>query len=998
MGASFSISYSGLPTPHNIISYSLTFWLIDTWDGGDSFDLVFDTVTLNGWNFPSTPASGNLCGMSTAGDISGITLKGTVAHSASTLTFKVVSQLNQLSDDESFGFRDITMTFAHIVTPPVINNTMCAITPIQMPVTPVIGTCKCLDTEYEYPIRTGNCYACHADCYSCTLFGSTSCTGCKDGKFLSGKQCEPCDTSCATCSTGGSNYCTSCKTGSYLVSSQYCVTAGVCSLPLIQVTGTLGAPDTCDSPCVSLTDFIYWDQTCDATCPAPLLQENIGGLNLCRYPCLTTEYLYWDGTCQSSCDFPLDNVVQRLRNYCRFPCSASQYLQWDGSCVSTCPFYFVEEIKNTLRYCNRRCPLGQYYTQWDGGCVNSCEFPFKTEQYNCGLPCDDSLDYYYPHNNTCLDDCETPYQIENTGLFEKCVYLEFDNFMADAFLLAPYEEGTPTLVVLVRIMQYVRYLNISMTPRLERLAFSKGRNLMSLNYGFSMPEKLQQAFTINPVVSLFQKNKLHSQFVVNFWKDFSWIAIVFIAALIFLLIEWFSGQVEWKTSQAIFGTLRTITLWNFLIVFFATSIDDIILYCSIEFMSFYYSIDTTLDYFSFISCIVLICIVIIFFLLGLYLLITRAPAIKEGETFAQAATVFTTQFRSCGVLFLGLNTRNIVGKFFFLIYMARLGLPMIFAMSLMSEPVINVTMQTALSLAILGCIIHFKPIKSQINQLQLLLFEAIVLVMNVLMLFITVLKVYNVDSWYARVAFGDIVILGNSITNFLVILFAIFKIANEISTASKLIKTKALSQKLSFLIQLLIIPMQQGSMGFECIYGVYSLYSAPTDLGVDADMIQKKTNPIVARRIVPIEPEVVPRLANKQVRAKDFDDSDLRNRISSIGTKTRGYIEADLPYHMNPLPLATIISKQPTSLDRPSSLRGQHHISSSYRRENSIDLYGTSLDSSHALFANNQSILNNTSYDFGDSTIYDNPLSTKKGLKINDSIHFTPAVLRAKHE
>jgi hypothetical protein len=331
--------------------------------------------------------------------------------------------------------------------------------------------------------------------------------------------------------------------------------------------------------------------------------------------------------------------------------------------------------------------------------------------------------------------------------------------------------------------------------------------------------------------------------------------------------------------------------------------------------------------------------------------------------------------------------------------MARLGLPMIFAMSLISQPLVNVFLQTVLGLGIIGCVIYFKPLKSQFNHFQLLLFEMIVLIMNVLMFIITVLKVYDIDSWNATIVLGDIVIAGNSVINLLVIVFAIFKIVNEIASISKLIGTKTLQQQISFLIQLLVVPLQQGSMGFECVFGLYSLYSAPTELGVDADMIAKRKAPTIHNE-QPKTSELA-RLTNKQVRAKDFDASDLKSRLErTANANARGYLDGHYPYNANPLSLVTNISAESAvGQDRFNPLRGSSHAN--YDRDNSVELPRLSmLNSSFTPLANREHNLsalnNNTSYDFGDSTYYGDPLNTNKGAKMSESIHFAPSSLPRK--
>src|SRR5690349_14004378 len=55
-GKSFSRTYRDLP-PHDIIYYSMNFWLIDSWDYGDSFTFLFDSKSVTPWNHLSFSAN-----------------------------------------------------------------------------------------------------------------------------------------------------------------------------------------------------------------------------------------------------------------------------------------------------------------------------------------------------------------------------------------------------------------------------------------------------------------------------------------------------------------------------------------------------------------------------------------------------------------------------------------------------------------------------------------------------------------------------------------------------------------------------------------------------------------------------------------------------------------------------------------------------------------------------------------------------------------------------
>ena len=102
-----------------MIYFDINFYLIDSWDPYpsvplDHFDVYFD---LQG--FSSSAVSSyyiytcpNLCGNGGYGDVPNVPMIGKVRHSATSVVLKVISRMNDPTDDESFGFRDISLNFA----------------------------------------------------------------------------------------------------------------------------------------------------------------------------------------------------------------------------------------------------------------------------------------------------------------------------------------------------------------------------------------------------------------------------------------------------------------------------------------------------------------------------------------------------------------------------------------------------------------------------------------------------------------------------------------------------------------------------------------------------------------------------------------------------------------------------------------------------------------------------------------------------------------------
>jgi len=276
----------------------LTFdtWVIDSVDAVDYFQISFDGVVIDGWTggFTATKTE-YYCGSSTRRDIPNVQTFITQAHSAQTLTLKVISQCDQASNDEAFGFKNFRLIFAQ--APTITASTFCATPPTGYSLVQTAKRCPCSIGQYLV-YNTTACGSCDDACISC--FGPTAqqCYECASGYNFDVIQCVKCDSSCATCNGPNSDQCNTCATGKVLYNSKYCVDASVCSSPLKTTTDAFGN--------------LY-----------------------CSYTCSDSQYLIWDGSCIDSCEAPLEKVTNATGNYCLLPCATPYEFYHEDTQVCT---------------------------------------------------------------------------------------------------------------------------------------------------------------------------------------------------------------------------------------------------------------------------------------------------------------------------------------------------------------------------------------------------------------------------------------------------------------------------------------------------------------------------------------------------------------------------------------------------------------------------------------------------------------------------------------
>ena len=260
--------YTNLP-PHTMIRFTITVWAIDSWDPGnnDGFYLTFDKTTVDGLHIPFAYHNEPICGIFANDwkELRNIRVMGTVAHSGPTLVFKFNPFLDEDSNNESVGFRDVNFAFvnANYTTP-----SLCGVAGSYFPK----GQCACPEGQFPSTVNgVTSCNRCHTSCSSC--FGPTEahCYSCKrPGYGSDGTKCVACTGAgtgtCFTCNGANPGVCLPCAPGQiYYPEIGAC--RDYCDYPLSRNTTAIYG-DTCLFPC-QYGQYVSENRTCLDNCPAP---------------------------------------------------------------------------------------------------------------------------------------------------------------------------------------------------------------------------------------------------------------------------------------------------------------------------------------------------------------------------------------------------------------------------------------------------------------------------------------------------------------------------------------------------------------------------------------------------------------------------------------------------------------------------------------------------------------------------------------------------------
>lgn len=932
-GQYFERVYQNLP-PHNAVYFSLTFWAIDSWDyPTDSFQLRFDNKVMNGWTLSYTDFVSSLCGNPNYKELPNIRIFGSFNHNALSLDMRVISQMDQATDDESFGFRDINLLF----TNSSVSDGICG----RAPITVSPRQCTCTEGSYANPAGSSTCVSCDPACKSC--FGSTasSCYQCADGYYYNGTQCVLCVSSCATCFGPANNQCLICKSGYFLFNNNTCLAS--CDLPLINTTDGVtqfcqrkcpvgeylfdnttcvsqcnlplkpssdGITDFCDRPCSS-GYFLFNNITCLPSCDLPLISTTDSATQFCQRKCPIGEYLFDNTTCVSqpqcnlplkpssdgitdfcdrpcssgyslfnnntclpSCDLPLVPSTDSITNFCDLPCQAGKFLYKNHTCLNSCDLPLIQTSDGRVQFCDRPCPSNTFiYSNNTGICLSNCNSPLsqsilldlnlcinpcqsgeylyadKSCNSTCPSPlvsqvnntikycmnsCPISSDYLYP-DGTCQATCSSPNQIKIVNSVQTCELLysplsqkdvamvksvsstvqagstALSAGVAIASVLGSNNPATFTLAAVVKMLPYIRYMEINFPPRLAYLLNNMNSSVISFSFGPSMPSYVQAKFSNYPLPGKFGEYGLNSSFLVNYWQNMTSLALILgVIVILGIMVTLVKKK---KFLFLVFTKLKLIVKWNFFLMMFTTNLDGVALGTSLEMRTL--SINSFAEGVSFIICLFMNVATI--FVLGLIIYIIRDIR-KHKHQIAPLQKIVHDQdkWEEFQIFYAGSKEDSFIRHIFLFPYLMRLYLFNLIIANLFEHPLVQAILITLLGLTMLLYMVFIRPFKSKLVLCQHTTDEIVILTVNTCILILATLDHLGSTDTHTREIVGDIIIYCNITFSMTANIYLVAYLAVGFFSAYHVIKKH---KKAGFLaiITAFMAPFESGGMDMEIL-------------------------------------------------------------------------------------------------------------------------------------------------------------------------------------
>jgi len=557
-------------------------------------------------------------------------------------------------------------------------------------------------------------------------------------------------------------------------------------------------------------DANYNFQDCLTTCidyggTTHYEQSIWNGFKACFDACPSGTYTWSNGTCTANCDSPFVKSNDGGVDTCDSPCTGSQVLSTAGRCVSSCAATEQITTYGDKKYCTHNEAIP---TAWE--CAWTSEY-LSSDALTCMNECDLTEEpYRSPYGNSCKKCLDNQFYNIETEKCERLIVPDTPATGPSSSSSSSSSNSKVSFFTLVKMLHYIRYLDIEFPPRLQRLAVDPHRTPLSLRFGFRLPQKTQAKFTRYPLPVVFATYGLHSSFLVTYWLEFTCLMFTITTGVIFWIIEKICEKKKFTTVKKICERIRVTAGFNFFLILVATGIDDLVLSISLQFKSM--RADNVADGFS--------CFMAVFFLLaGLGYLIGTFFTVRQAHSSKKSGakdehSEFLLDTQNTQVLYRGYNEDKLHKQLFFMIYVSRIALPMIFACALYPWPIAQVIFYNLISIGILSYVIIFKPLRQKINQIQLILLESFVLVVNLCGLILTILSKNGSSQSKAAIFFGDVIVVFNWSIHILAFVFLGLKLLIWVSLALKIRKSQGPKEQAAWL-QFFYIYFQQGGFGFE---------------------------------------------------------------------------------------------------------------------------------------------------------------------------------------
>lgn len=649
--------------------------------------------------------------------------------------------------------------------PEVLINGLCRCLPPRVKRNDLCMQIECPFGQY-FDWTTYACETCHPSCGSCWGRNADQCTRCSETSSYN-PVTGTCGSTCEAGFTGINN-----EQG-----ERFCLYEN-CNSEMSFVNPINGQ---CESQCASSDDTLGRSPNGFYTCGPDMCDDSCAAFNL------------GDSGSRRAC--------MRQKDFTTCTWCAEGYSQLRVSSFSDQNVYGCVNAQNQPRNTIFLADFGQYFY-----CQPQCAICSEATD-NCLKCSDPSL--FLLDNGSCQAECpagmapddENPTpegQIKCMWCDEICLaerarrkeekkkeeelttavaqYHDVGGTMTASFLVAlqimrPGSSSTSSTILLVNLLQYVRYLSINYPSKL-RTAFHKQPDATaSLNFGPLFPESLNQDVLTYRPPSRFDTFNINALFLANFWRGVTTTAILALAVGFVLMIR----RAVLKNAKMIMvrEKLQSFLTWNYMITFTLSNLDRVTMFAIVEYQSL--RLDSSFSIASFVlNVMFFIASILVLAYIPYRLYKIRKENIAKNEDKLKIHDGVKVMFEKAKT------------KYFFqeiLVFM--IGLRAVLhnlIIAAFDSPTAQASILMVISLLMIAYLIAFRPHTQLLENIELIIYEVIIFIVNSTCLHFSTL---DASEQFMAYTASNTIIVCNILALSISILFSVLKVLVQVIKAIK---------------------------------------------------------------------------------------------------------------------------------------------------------------------------------------------------------------------
>lgn len=343
--------------------------------------------------------------------------------------------------------------------------------------------------------------------------------------------------------------------------------------------------------------------------------------------------------------------------------------------------------------------------------------------------------------------------------------------LAVASVASPTDPGSVTASMLAKMLQYIKYINLPYSQRLE-ITFKYNDSIDGpFGIGPKVPAEAILKMPFHSIPARFIKYHLYSSFLLDFWDSLIFLTIITGVLLLVVIVEWNVAKIKQKLSP----TVKKIryAMQNFCLMQFYNVFGDVLLFVTLDWRQ----IDLTNA-----EAIISFCLSVLFLIIGCIILIfhiyilVRFSNLRKNKEWRSQIKEFSQQYNGSTVLFQHFKDHVFTSQSFLLLYVTRNCLFSLVLALLSACPLVQAIIMLFMTLFMCSYLLLVRPFKDIVNLFQHIACEAIVLLVNACVFTIAQLDFTEEDSYKVRDQVCEVIIYASLVFSFVPQVFLLVKV------------------------------------------------------------------------------------------------------------------------------------------------------------------------------------------------------------------------------